>query len=91
MGDVGWRDRDYARFNDEERRRLYGGGVGRTLPPSGGVRQAGVDELPRSSRTPGKAADRSSFASFWLQTVDHPVLSGVGLRLSGCCWTASGS
>jgi hypothetical protein len=31
---MGWRERDWAKFTDEERAALYGGGRGSSLPPS---------------------------------------------------------
>src|SRR5690242_18836099 len=31
---MGWRDRDYAKFNDDERRVFLGGGRSHRLPPS---------------------------------------------------------
>lgn len=33
---MGWRDRDWAKFNDDERRALYGGGKGGLPPGAGG-------------------------------------------------------
>jgi hypothetical protein len=48
---MGWRDRDYAKFNDDERRALLGGGRGQRLPPSEeGLAHPGFALRPRVSR-----------------------------------------
>jgi len=46
---VGWRDRDWAKFNDDERRALFGGGQ-RRLPPSdegAAYRPTAISPAPR--------------------------------------------
>jgi hypothetical protein len=49
---VGWRERDWARFNDGERRALFGAGGREALPPSAeGRDHPGFAPLPRTSRT----------------------------------------
>jgi hypothetical protein len=75
---VGWRERDYARFNDDERRRLYGNRG--SLPPSAEVRQAdfsGDRNLPLRSDKP------SARTSIWFTKVDHPLLV---LAASAALW-----
>ncbi|HET7647099.1 MAG TPA: hypothetical protein VFK17_00940 [Gaiellaceae bacterium] len=38
---MSWRDRDWARFNDDERRQLFGGGAGRVPPRAEGAAYRG--------------------------------------------------
>jgi hypothetical protein len=49
---MGWRERDWARFRDDERRALFGGGGSRATPPSDeGLAHRSSPALPRPHRT----------------------------------------
>jgi hypothetical protein len=75
---MGWRERDYGRFNDDERRALFGGGRGRALPPSVEGRAHG-----RLAPPPIRRPTRRSRQSTNPATLLAVAISGAALVFAG--------
>jgi hypothetical protein len=74
---VGWRERDWARFNDDERRALLGGG--RALPPSDeGRAYPGLAPRPRPRLSSGRSRQRTSSGVLLAAAVSLAALIFVG-------------
>jgi hypothetical protein len=77
---VGWRQRDWARFNDEERKVFYGASSGRRarLPPSiEGREHTNVLRMPLRSRRRRETGVRRPFAAALFVVVT--ALAGLSL------------
>jgi hypothetical protein len=75
---VGWRERDFARFNDDERRALFGGRRRGALPPSDEGRAHSFAPRP-SPRLPRSRSRRSTSPATLLAV----AISGAAIIFAG--------